>query len=126
MGNDEKLFKILEALQASQDRMQERQDKMQASLERMQTSQDKMQATQDKMQATQDKMQVTQDKMLADISAIKSRQNEHGKVLFELKTDVRSIKDQLDDMDSRNANNHILIKTQLDEVSKNQKYLTGI
>ena len=61
--------------------------------------------------------------MKTDITNIKVQQKEHREMLLSLKADVQEVKDQLDDMDSKNANNHIIIKTKLDEVYENQKRL---
>jgi len=77
----------------------------------------------EKMQTDITNMQTDITNMRTDISDIKIQQKEHSEMLLSLRTDVQGVKDQLDDMDSKNANNHIIIKTNLDQVIENQKSL---
>ncbi|MDK2809512.1 MAG: hypothetical protein PWR27_221, partial [Petroclostridium sp.] len=79
-------------------------DKMEQRLDGMDLRLDKMEQRLDGMGLRFDKMEQRFDTMENDIKEIKS--------------DVRTIKEQIIDLEAKNANNHLEIKTQLDNLSK--------
>lgn len=61
MNNEEKIFAILEEIQASQKRVEARMDQMEVRQDQVEARQERMEARQERMEARQERMEVRQE-----------------------------------------------------------------